>query len=406
MNSNPASAQERIHQQVIQLPTKLTLLLVSTLTVMSGATIAPSLPAMQAHFVDVPGADYWVRLALTIPALFIALGAPFVGIIIDRLGRRPILLFSLTLYGIAGSSGFTLESLGAILVGRALLGLSVAGIMTTATTLIVDYYSGPARAQFLGLQSSAMGMGGVLFLSLGGFLADGNWRYPFLIYLFSLLLVLPAIRLLPEPRRTQSQSTRPVQFSDSITTDARALPIGLIIGSYGIALISQIVFYLIPTQLPFYLQQIFDAGPSQSGLAIALLTFFSAAISLFYRQVKGRLGFVAIYGVAFVNLAAGYGLICLANRYSNVLAGLAITGIGLGLLFPNINLALTSSTPDTMRGRVLSGVTTCLFLGQFLSPLVSQPISTSIGLKMTYGLAAGLMVVLTGVIALLQWRQS
>lgn len=126
---------------------------------------------------------------------------------------------------------------------------------------------------------------------------------------------------------------------------------------------------------------------------------------MFYRQVKGRLGFVAIYGVAFVNLAAGYGLICLANSYSNVLAGLAITGIGLGLLFPNINLALTSSAPDTMRGRALSGVTTCLFLGQFLSPLASQPISTFIGLKMTYGLAAGLMVVLTGVIALLQWQQ-
>jgi hypothetical protein len=53
---------------------KATLLLVSTLTVMAGATIAHSLPAMRQHFSEVPNADYWVRLILTVPALFIAIG--------------------------------------------------------------------------------------------------------------------------------------------------------------------------------------------------------------------------------------------------------------------------------------------------------------------------------------------
>jgi hypothetical protein len=47
--------------------TKISLLLISTLTVMSGATIAPSLPAMGEHFADVPNVDYLVRLALTLP---------------------------------------------------------------------------------------------------------------------------------------------------------------------------------------------------------------------------------------------------------------------------------------------------------------------------------------------------
>jgi MFS family permease len=164
--------------------TKITLLLISTLTVMSGATIAPSLPAMGEYFADVPNADYLVRLALTLPALLIALGAPLVGVMIDRLGRKPLLLVALILYGLAGSSGLVLNSLNLILVGRVLLGISVAGIMTTATTLIADYYVGNARAQFLGLQASFMGLGGVIFLSLGGFLADLNWRFPFAIYLF------------------------------------------------------------------------------------------------------------------------------------------------------------------------------------------------------------------------------
>ncbi|WP_290883319.1 hypothetical protein [Fischerella sp.] len=97
-----------------------------------------------------------------------------------------------------------------------------------------------------------------------------------------------------------------------------------------------------------------------------------------YRQdswvwVKARLGFIAIYGIAFVNMALGYGLIGWAIGYAVVLVGLAIAGIGLGLLMPNMNLCLTSVTPDAFRGRVPSGITTSFFLGQFLSPLLSQP---------------------------------
>ncbi len=55
-----------------------------------------------------------------------------------------------------------------ILCGRALLGLSVAGVIVSATTLIADYYIGTARASFMGLQAAFMGLGGVLFLSTGG----------------------------------------------------------------------------------------------------------------------------------------------------------------------------------------------------------------------------------------------
>jgi MFS family permease len=73
--------------------------------------------------------------------------------VIDRFRRKGLLGLSVFLYGLAGSSGFLLDQVGLILLGRMLLGFSVAGIMTTATTLIVDYYMGAARAKFLGLQA-------------------------------------------------------------------------------------------------------------------------------------------------------------------------------------------------------------------------------------------------------------
>lgn len=367
-------------------PVKATLLVVSTLTVMAGATIAPSLPAMQEVFAQVPNADYLVRLVLTMPALLIALGAPFVGVLIDRVGRKPILLIALAIYGIAGSSGFWLSSLGLILVGRALLGISVAGIMTTAIALIADYYTGAVRGQFLGLQAAFMALGGVVFLTVGGFLADLNWRMPFLIYLVALLLIPCVAWLLPEPTRST-----PTDGNAPVVDEPSQLPLGLVGLTYGIALLTQIVFYLIPVQLPFYLQSLVNASASQSGLAIALSTLFAALSSLLYQRVKSRLSFISVYGVAFLNMALGYGLIGLATGYGMVLVGLAIAGLGLGLLMPNMNFCLTSVTPMATRGRVLSGLTTSFFLGQFLSPLVSQPISQALQLSTTYMLAGGVM---------------
>ena len=377
-----------MEKQTNSLPVKITLLVVSTLTVMSSATIAPSLPAMQQHFASVANADYWVRLILTVPALFIAIGAPFVGILIDQLGRKPLLSTALVVYGVGGSSGLWLSSIGSILVGRALLGFSVAGIMTTATALIADYYTGKARGQFLGLQAAFMALGGVVFLTLGGFLADINWRLPFFIYLIALLLVPFVLRLLPEPNRTGGSGTQANQ------DEPLRLPMGLVVLTYGIALLTQIVFYLIPVQLPFYLQNLVNASASQSGLAIALSTLCSAVSSILYQRIKARLSFISIYGIAFLNMAVGYGLISLANGYGVVLPGLAIAGFGLGLLMPNMNVCLTSIAPSSARGRVLGGLATSFFLGQFLSPLVSQPLSQLVGLSTTYGIAGAVMAIL------------
>jgi MFS family permease len=380
---------------------KATLLLISTLTVMAGATIAPSLPAMRQHFAEVPNADYWVRLVLTVPALFIALGAPIAGAIIDRFGRKRWLALSVLAYGLAGSSGFFLNEIGWILLGRLVLGLSVAGIMTTATTLVADYYLGVARAQFLGLQSAFMGLGGVLFLTLGGYLADISWRLPFLIYTLAWLMLPLVLLVLPEPVRASRAEALALE-----ATNPEPIPWMLLIVTFAIALLTQIVFYMIPVQIPFYLQQLSNADASQSGLAIALATLSAASSSLGYQKLKARFSFTALYALAFGFMGVGYVVIGQASRYGLVLVGLAIAGLGLGLFTPNMTVSLTSSTPAALRGRILGGLTTSFFLGQFVSPLVSQPLSQRIGLAATYGLAGGLML-LCGAITLVvmsRWR--
>jgi MFS family permease len=298
-------------------------------------------------------------------------------------------LTTAVLYGLAGSSGLYLESLTGILVGRAILGLAVAGVMVSATTLIADYYSGPARAAFMGLQAGFMGLGGVVFLTLGGALAQQNWHYPFGIYLMAWLIVPLIIRFISEPDR--HLNARPNQVGNVV--ERPSMPIAILGLIYGLTTLSQMAFYLIPVQLPFFLKQLVQAIPSQSGMAIALCTLFSAVASVAYGKLKQRLAFVSFLPLIFGLMGMGYLLIGQSSYWAQVLVGLAIAGLGLGILMPNMSVWLSSVVSDETRGRALGGLSTAMFLGQFLSPIVTQPLTKVMELGQIYALTGGMLTI-------------
>ena len=366
----------------------ITLLLISSMTVMAGATISPALPQIQQFFQDEPNSEFWVKLLLTLPALFTAIASPFAGIIIDRFGRKPLLIGAVILYGLAGGSGFVLSSLTGLLIGRAFLGVAVGAIMTTSVALIADYYRGPKRNQVMGLQAAFMGYGGVIFLTLGGFLTDIGWRVPFLIYLSAFGILPLVIFCLIEPHMESDRTPDLVEDSNT------SLPLGIIAFIYALSFFTMVAFYMIPVQIPFYLQQLGQVSGIQSGIAIAATTLASAIVSMRYASIKNHLSFTGVLICLYLLMGLGYVTIFWASSYAYVVLGLIIAGLGLGLLLPNMNVWLNAKTPIASRGRVLGGLTTCIFLGQFCSPLVSQPIAQKIGLGVTYGVAGVVMWIL------------
>jgi fucose permease len=96
--------------------------------------------------------------------------------------------------------------------------------------------------------------------------------------------------------------------------------------------------------------------------------------------------------LAFGLIGIGYSLIGF-HVYTFVFVGLAIAVMGLGLLILNLNLWIASEVSDTAKGRALGGSTTFFFLGQFLSPFITQPVSQAVDLGTTYALAGGVMLV-------------
>jgi MFS family permease len=347
---------------------KITLLFSSMMTMMAGAIVAPSLPQINNIFSLTPHADILTRLIITLPALFIAFFSPVFGKISDTFGRKKILITSLVIYGLSGTSGYFLNNLYLILVGRAFLGISVAGIMTMVTALIGDYYKGQDRSRFLGLQGAFMGIGGVVFISLAGWLADFGWQVPFLIYLFAFIVLPFALFYLYEPEhfanKTQIPTAPgPVEYSKPLVTII-----------YTIMFFGIVAFYMIPVQIPYLLKGIPGISNAQVGIAIAIQSLAGALLAMNYRKIKSKLSFCTIYQYTFALLALGYIVISFSHTYFQFIIGLIISGFGVGLLMPSGNMWIIEVAPESIRGQLVGKANTAIFVAMFLSPVIIQPI--------------------------------
>ena len=353
---------------------KLAILLVSSLTIMSMITISPSLPQMNAVFRDHPNADLLVKLVLTIPALFIALSASITGIIIDRFRRLKLLWTAMVLYALGGTAGFWLTDIYPLLISRAVLGIAVGIQMTIVTTLIADYFVGKERQKLIGIQIAFMSIGGIIFLTLGGLLADIGWRFPFLIYAFSLLILPFAYLYLHE--------SEPIERKSDQIPESKSPKIIWLLFFNTMAM--WILFFLIPVQLPFYLKEININTNVLIGLAIAISTASSAVSSFFYSLLKDRFSFFSIFALGYLLIAIGYVVLSIADNYLLVSISMILAGLGMGMMIPNTNMFIMKIAPIQIRGREIGRLTTFWFMGQFLAPVILYPISTYLSIGSTF----------------------
>lgn len=386
----PLSARQELAQRI-------TLLLVASLTVMSTATIAPTLPNMAEVFRATPGAELLTKLVVTMPALAIALCAPAAGAIIDRFGRTRFLYASLALYGLAGASGYVLDSLNQILASRLVLGVAVAGTMTTVSTLAGDYYAGEARTRFAGQQSFFMSIGGVVFVGLGGLLAEFGWRNPFLVYLAGWAVLVPAMLYLHEPARA------PRHNGPGAAPDV-PIPVKPIALVYAITFLMLIAFYMTPVQLPFLIRRLGIESTSLGALAIVASSLAGAVAAVGYGRLRRDHGFMTLSAIGFAGMGAGYVIVAVAPSYGWILVGAVVSGLGAGLLFPNSGLWLIALAPPRYRGRLAGGLTSAIFLGQFSSPVFVQPAVATVGLNWAFAIIAAACLMFAWLLRALRHR--
>jgi MFS family permease len=359
------------------------LLLCSSLTVLSGAIIAPALPLIAEEFKAVPNVEFLSRLVITMPALAIALTGMLSGLLADRIGRRPLLIGALALYAIAGTSGLYLSDLHAILAGRFVLGVAVAGVMTAASAMIGDRLAGPTRRKFLGRQAAFMSAGGVVFVPLGGLLTGISYHAPFAVYAASLLLLPLVVAVLPESRNAAARAS--AAHASAATHAAAPRGAGVTIAAiFVLAVLFQIAFYLGPVQVPFMVKSVLKGSGLIAGVAVAVMTLGAAVVSLNYeRLARGRSPWMVASVTAAV-MGVGCVVTGAADSLPVLLIGQLIFGIGAGLIMPNLMSWLMATASETRRGQLTGTLTAAIFAGQFLSPIAAQPLVHAHGVPGTF----------------------
>lgn len=371
----------------VSLGTKIVLLLGANVALMAGASLSPVMPAMMAEFASVSGTAFWVSMIITLPALFVVIGGPIAGYLTDRFGRKTVLVAAIFFGGLSGNAGVILNDIGLILASRALLGLCIAGAMTATNALIADYFEGQQRAKFMGLQTAFSGLGAVIFLPIGGYLADINWHYAFLTHLPLLVLFPLAWIFIREPVMLSFEG------SSVEKTQLKFTPTNLYIFTAGF--LSQITFMTIPIFIAYFLTIILGASGLQVGLAGAtsgLMTFIGGWL---YERISRGVRLRRLTIASFLILGAGFLIMGLSTTWVFVILGLLILGFCLGLTISNLTTWLASQVSPQVRGRANGIFVTLMFLGQFMASIIFTPVANLTSYAFVYILCA-VIVVLTG----------
>ena len=329
---------------------------------MSGVTIVADLPLISEHFSSIENIDFLSKLLLTIPSIMVALFAPFAGMLIDKIGRLQPLYSGIILFVIGGSSGFYLDNFYLILVGRALLGLSVALIMTASLALVGDYFHEKERHKFMSTQGMFVGLSGIVFILSGGFLAELSWKEPFLIYMLPILFLPLLVTTLKEPKNLHFIA------EEEIPLKVNLFPV------YITGFFSMLLFYMLPTQLPYLITNELGGTPSITSYFIASSMLVTATVSKQYHHLKERLSFAQIFMLVYLFFALGLFTISQANTLHQLFLAPLFMGGGFGLVTVNINTWLLSLVHAKKRGRAVGLLTSSFFFGQFFSPIIFEPI--------------------------------
>ncbi|MBM6996303.1 MFS transporter [Paenibacillus sp. DXFW5] len=316
-------------------------------------------PALKPLAVAFPNTDaLLVQWVVTLSSLFILPTLFLSGILNRKFNRRSILITGLVLYLFGGVGPAFMNSFPFILACRALLGLSIGLISPTFNSLIAENFQGEARSRMNGIQTSINGIGGAIFLSIGGFIATLGWRDVFMTYFYAVILLVMVVAFLPK--------FPPLQVSQSAKSSIKIPKF-----FYAVALaggLHTMMFALIPTNLSLFLAHNGIGSISSAGylIAFSLIGVFIGGLSV--TRLTGALK-KRLVPLELVLMAGGFLLISSAHAVWTVALGVFMIGLSEGVLFPLSFIKTSEVVPKLILTTGISLLLACVYTCQFLSPL-------------------------------------
>ncbi len=337
---------------------------VTLIAVMGVSSITPAFPTIAKQLNLTSKEVNLLIVVFTIPGIFLS---PLLGIMADRFGRKKVLVPSILIFSICGTSCAFTSDFNTILILRFFQGVGAASLSSLNQTIIGDIFPGKERIAAMGYNSSVLSLGTMLYPSIGGAIALLGWNYPFLLPMAGFpvaLLVLVCLKN-PEPKQTEKIGN---YLSSSIKLMIKKEVLALYFGTLaGFVLLYGVMLAF----FPYYMSENFQATPFHIGLTTST-TSIGAIIGAFnIGKLSKKFSSKQLLIASFVLYMTSLVLSSLASNMVLFIIPIFIYGLAHGIFLPNIQTRISIITPAEYRGAFMSINSTVLRLGQTAGPFLS-----------------------------------
>lgn len=370
------------------------------LTILGFSMCYPFLP----FYLEDLGADsvrsqaLWAGAMSASSAGFMAITAPFWGMLADRVGRKPMVVRAML------CGALTTGLMGLVVAPWQLLLLfmldgALSGTVAAAMTLVASNTPREKLGYALGLLQTAIFTGMSLGPLVGGVLADSIGYRP--IFAIGFLLLLLAAGLTMALTREEFVRAAPAQE----TAGSPPVRLAAILLSAGVLATAGAMFVLRATAgamlpvIPLYIEDLASEGAriaTLSGLTFGAAGLGSALASVVIGRMADRRGHRLVLGVCTVAMALCYLPLAMVGSTWQLVAAYALVGIASGGIFPSAQAIVADLTPVERRG-VVFGISSAVgSFGGFIGPFGGALLAAYADLRLVFVVNAALLALVAG----------
>ena len=293
-----------------------------------------------------------------------AVGAFLLGPLIDRLGRRPMLLSGTAVFLLASVGYLVADGFVSLLAVRIASGFVAGVVLTSASSAVADLVPYARRGLAMGLVTGAILLAVPVGMPIAIAFAEWeNWRGIFVVQVVAALLTLVGLWRAVPAARGSGVASPGAQLR--VMREASVTPALLSVALYSGAFFATVQF------LPTWLDARGLLGKGEQGLMWIVLGVISAAGSALLGPVADRLGKRVYVLWATALVAVGLGVLARADTLILV----AAIGVPVGVLSASRGAALlalvSELVPAERRGTLMGLRAAAVNVGTGTVPVVA-----------------------------------
>jgi MFS family permease len=372
------------------------LLLAVTVPTLLGTTLlSPVLDSLVGPFGTTTANVGLLISAFTAPSIVVI---PVAGAIADRIGRKPVLVVSLLLFGGAGSAVALTTDFRVALALRFCQGIAFGGLNPIVITSVRDIFDGPAEATGQGMRVMVAGLGQTVFAFLAGLLVVVAWQLPFLLYAMAFPIAFAVAIRFEEPA-TSTATDVAEGYGRELLGELRRPRVGAMVVARGLV---HVVWFAFLTYNSIVVVRVQGGSPGRAGAFVALASLVYALVASQAGRVTARFD-TRLYPLLGGNASLGAGLVCfaLAPGVATAAVGVSLTGVGFGVTMSLYRSVITGLAPQHLRAGVVSVAEAGSRVSATFTPVVMGVGLSALTPAMGFAPAVRAVVVGAGVLAAL-----